>query len=160
GDEPRFALTQERHVVGFLLYLSRFVVLHRYIEQNDAGCVVLGEKMEICDAPARHAHRWNRQVRFRQRQEAFEERQLIACRLLALQSRKAVMVEVASDVDQNLIAVDEQMGYGALRSDPLQKPFRDPRRQIGHVMQRGALPVSRTRPRRPHRSSRWFARWS
>ena len=87
-DEARLALAEQRHVVGFLLHLLRFVVLGRHVEEHDPGRVLVGEQMDVGDAPARHFHGAEQKRRFRQRQQAFEKRQLLRRPAAVLQVRE------------------------------------------------------------------------
>ncbi len=122
-DEARLALVQQRHVVGFLLDLLRFIVLRRHVEEHNPGRILIGEEMNVRHAPAGHSHGANEKRRFRQRQQTFEEWQLVAGGSLMMKTRQSVVFQVSACVNQDLLAIDEEIRHGALRFDEMEEPF-------------------------------------
>ena len=156
-EEARLALAQQRHVVGLLLHLLRFIVLCRHVEEHDPGRIPVGEEMNIRDAPAGHSHRANQKRRFRQRQQTFEEWQLVAGGSLMMKIRQSVVFQVSACVNQDLFAVDEEVSHGALGLDEMEQPFgnRVPV-DSASLTTRCASPVPERPLRRLRRSWRWF----
>ena len=88
-DEPGLALAQQGHVVGLLLHPARLLVLGRHVEQEDPDRAVVGEEVDVRHAPAGHFHGADEEGRLRQRQQAFEERDLVARGAAGLRGRPA-----------------------------------------------------------------------
>ena len=57
-------------------------MLRGHVEEHDPGRIFVGEEMNVRHAPTGHSHGVNQKRGFRQRQQTFEEWQLIAGGLL------------------------------------------------------------------------------
>ena len=131
-DEAGLALAEQGHVIGLLLNEPGLFVFRRHVEQQHPHGSVVREEMDIRHAAAGQFHGADEEGRFYQRQQAFQEGDLVARGAAGLQAVQTVVFEVPASLDQVLRIVDDQMRQHALRMQQHQQRVGNPRREVEH----------------------------
>ena len=58
-DQARLALAEQRHVVGLLLHLPRFLVFRGHVEKHDPRRILVSRQRNECPRRARWAFPWS-----------------------------------------------------------------------------------------------------